>query len=186
MYKLSYDNYEEIKKKVVDLYSDLAISYIPIDCFYIAHELGFKVVPYSQLSAKKLDAILKLSGGDAHTLENIDTGEKIIFFNDNCSIGRQRFTIFHEIGHYILDHREISDLAELQADYFAGYAIAPLPLVHVLRVENYLDLAEIFNTSQECAYVIMERYIKWMYYGPEDFTGYEQKLIGLFTVGDNE
>lgn len=42
----------------------------------------------------------------------------------------------HEIGHIVLDHSEGSELAEVEARFFAKYALAPPPLIHKLRLQN--------------------------------------------------
>ena len=36
----------------------------------------------------------------------------------------------HEIAHIILNHLEESDVAEAETNFFVGYAIAPIVLIH--------------------------------------------------------
>ena len=184
MSRLHHDTYEEIKIKVVNLLEQNNIHSIPIDCIKLAEDMGFELKPYSKLSAKKLKALKELSGGDGYTIDNVDTGKKILFYDDSACIGRQRFTILHEIGHYVLGHREESELAESEADFFAKYAIAPMPIIYALDIDDYVDISEKFSTSSECAFYIMDSYIKWLQYGPKFFSEYEKKLLTLFNVGD--
>ena len=42
-----------------------------------------------------------------------------IYYNDKKDAGRIRFTILHEIGHFVLGHLQQSDLAESEANFFA-------------------------------------------------------------------
>lgn len=180
MAKLPYDTYEEIKREVVKFLKKMNINSLPIDCFAIAKQMGFILIKFSELSEKTREEIL-LCGGDAFTLELVDSNEKFIFYNDNVVMGKQRFTIMHEIGHYVLGHKESdSDLAESEADFFAKYTLAPLPLVMQKNIENYVDLADNFGISKECAYYVMDNFIKWITHGPSKLTDYENELIELF------
>ena len=95
---------------------------------------------------------------------------------------RIRFTIMHELGHIFLDHSEHSELAESEANYFARYSLAPPPLIHMLGIEDYIELSERFNLSKECAFHAMRSYQKWLHFGLSHYTPHERKIITLFTV----
>ena len=179
MGKLHNDRYEEIKEIITALYERLHIAIIPIDCFAIAESLGFAVIPYSKLAKNVLDMIRNSGGGDAYTLVT-NNDRKYIFYNDDAIHGRIRFTIMHEIGHDVLGHLEESDLANSEADYFAKYALAPMPLVHAHEIDTYVDIMNIFKVSGECASNIMDSYLKWLRYGPKNYTNYENRLVELF------
>lgn len=180
MARLAYDTYEEIKRKVVNFFKEVKVDRLPIDCFSIAKQIGFKLVKYSEL-LEETKKLVSECGGDAYTLEFIDKKEKYIFYNDDVVIGKQRFSIMHELGHYVLGHKESdSELAESEADFFAKYALAPLPLILSKNIDNYIDLAEQFEVSKACAYNIMDNYMKWIMYGSPEFTDYEDDLIKLF------
>ena len=64
---------------------------------------------------------------------------------------RIRFTIIHEIGHIFLGHTKHSDLAESEADFFARYSLAPPPIIHEYKPEDYYEPANIFQIILECA-----------------------------------
>lgn len=180
MARLAHDTYEEIKRKVVEFYKEMNVNSLPIDCFGIAQKLGFTIVKFSDLSEQVREMVSEC-GGDAYTLDLIDSNEKYIFYNDDVVMGKQRFSIMHELGHYVLGHKESdSELAESEADFFAKYALAPLPLLFQRNIDNYIDLAEQFEISKECAYYVMDNYMKWIMYGSPKFTDYENDLIKLF------
>ena len=104
----------------------------------------------------------------------------VIYYNDEMPDRRIRFTIMHELGHIVLDHTEHSELAESEANYFAKYALAPPPLVHNLEIGDYLELADKFDLSYECAYYSMQKYFKWRRYGSPELLDYEVDLISSF------
>lgn len=69
-------------------------------------------------------------------------GHNFIFINGCQAVVRQRFTLAHEFGHYRLGHSTVVDLVsdvfgksrdpqEIQANFFAGEFLAPLPALSV-------------------------------------------------------
>ncbi len=180
--RLLGNRYDEIEREVIHLLAKLEINKFPLDCFEICEQLGFIVVPYSKLSEKKRKLLNIASEDGCHALWEIKKSVfvNVIYFNDNMPERRIRFTILHEIGHIILNHTEHSDLAESEANYFAKYALAPPPLVHELKISDYLELAEKFNLSHECAFYSMQKYSKWLRYGSPELLDHEVTLISLF------
>ena len=86
----------------------------------------------------------------------------------------------HEIGHIVLDHSEGSELAEVEARFFAKYALAPPPLIHKLRLQNPVQIADIFDISQEAARYAYQYYQKWLQFGSSQYTEYENRMLRLF------
>ena len=148
--------------------------------------MGIELVPYSSLSPNGREKASQQSE-DGFCLKLRDKNGSFtffqwyIFYNDQQVIGRIRFTIMHEIAHIVLDHTEASELAEAEANFFAKYALAPPPLVYQFHPEDFLDIAEKFDLSPECAYYAMEFYNKWLQYGGTDFSKEEYLLLGLFS-----
>ncbi|MBQ5562683.1 MAG: ImmA/IrrE family metallo-endopeptidase [Clostridia bacterium] len=173
--------YEEIKKIVVSLFTELNLYDVPIDCFKICERLGIRVVKYSDVNEEKRKACKEFSK-DGFCMEIEENGQSVfyIFYDDSMYDRRIRFTIMHEIGHIVLDHTEHSDLAESEANFFAKYALAPPPLVHKYKPEDYCELAEIFQLSQEFAMNAMKFYHRWLRYGPRNYLDYEIVLLDLF------
>ena len=173
--------YEEIKKIVVSLFAELNLFNVPIDCFKICDLLGINLIKYSDVSEKKRKACREFSK-DGFFVEIEKNGQNVlyIYYDDSMYERRIRFTIMHEIGHIILEHTEHSDLAESEADFFARYALAPPPLIHKYKPEDYYELANIFQVSLECAMYAMRAYHMWLRYGPSDYLDYEIVLLDLF------
>jgi hypothetical protein len=75
---------------------------------------------------------------------------------------------------------EHSDVAEAEANFFAKYAIAPLPIVHLFKPEDPYDIMETFGLSFECAWYVMKNYKKWYQYHKDDKPEYELIIVNLY------
>ncbi|WP_411735035.1 ImmA/IrrE family metallo-endopeptidase [Paenibacillus sp. M2] len=87
----------------------------------------------------------------------------LILYNEKISTpGRRRWTIAHEIGHYVLRHNEISNKTiisrssltkdqyksfEQEADCFARSLLVPSSVLYALRKFNAKDLSSWFDIS---------------------------------------
>lgn len=132
----------------------------PIRLSAIANTLGLKVISTTLPNG--------ISGEIRPDPEN--AGHYIIRVNRNDSARRQRFTVAHEIGHFLLHREEIgdgitddvlyrsslSDRREAQANRIAADLLMPQNLVdewmdraRTLRVDNVIGfLADKFNVSE--------------------------------------
>jgi len=186
-YRLPDFRFEEIKKTVADIVARYSISSIPVDVFDLAKKLGIRVVPFSEVSEYVWNKIRSFGIPD-----NIDgfflMAEKygrevpFIYFDDSRSRGRIRFTMLHEIGHFILNHKEQSTLAEAEANFFAKYMIAPPVIVHQIQPNDYLDLKNRFDISDGCAWNAFSYYIKWLGHKERNgkvLEGYEKKILSF-------
>ncbi len=175
---LSDARYEEIKQIVVDLFVRYNVNCIPVNGFELATKMGIKVVPYSAIAKSKRYLFYKKSD-DGFFLETTN-GDLLIFYNDGKGYGRINNTIFHEIGHIVLDHTEESELADKEVNFFAKYALVPPVLVHKLKLDNPLDISKIFNVSYKAAKYAFNYYQKWLQYGSYNYTDYEKRILSLF------
>ena len=85
----------------------------------------------------------------------------------------------HEIGHYVLGHKEPSALAEKMADYFAGYALAPTPIIATKHCYSVTDIENAFRVSKMCAEVCYSRWLNWEKYCKQA-KDYEVELLKQF------
>jgi hypothetical protein len=171
--------YEEIKKIIVKLFADYGINTMPITGFEVAVKLGIKVLPYSAFQYQ--DGIVETM--KKASKEGFSCGGRI-FYNDDSSNSYERinWTIMHEIAHIILEHLENSELAEAEAEFFAGYAIAPIVLIHKLRIKDFGGVSETFGLRVQASVYAFNRYKKWLYYGSEFYTDYEIQLCENFGI----
>ena len=159
------------------------VSCVPVNGFELATQMSIKVIPYSAIPESKRWLLLKKSEDGFSVEKNI--GEWYIYYNDQKDYGRKDYgrinnTIMHEIGHIVLDHSEDSELAEKEVKFFAKYALVPPVLVHKLKLDNPMDIADIFDVSFEAACYAYSYYKKWLQYGSLDYTKYELTLLNLF------
>lgn len=176
--KLPNNRYEEIKKTVVNLFLKYDVKCVPVNGFELAIKMGIKILPYSSISEDKQHLLLKRSS-DGFFVENSE-GKFYIFYNDSNNFRRINNTIFHEIGHIVLDHSEESELAEAEVNFFAKYALVPPALVHKLKVQSPEDIFQRFDVSYQAALYAYNYYQKWLRYGASTFTTYEIQLLDLF------
>lgn len=88
----------------------------------------------------------------------------VIGINDNQHPKRQRFTLAHEIGHYVLEHKimntddlvddsntDTSSPIEREANYFASCLLMPRELVeqNIKGTREIDELARKFNVSEQ-------------------------------------
>lgn len=175
---LSHERYEEIKRIVVALFVRYDVTCVPVNGFELATKMGIKIIPYSAIHVSKRWLLLKKSE-DGFCLEK-EEGEWFIYYNDQKDYGRINNTIFHEIGHIVLDHSEDSELAEKEVKFFAKYALVQPVLVHRLKLDNPTEIAGIFEVSFEAAYYAYAYYQKWLHYSSHSFKDYEITLLNLF------
>ena len=171
-------DYGKIESTIVDMYAKLNIKSFPIDPFYIAEQMGYKVFPFSQIPKEALEILCRTekSGTSGRTR----TGRYKIFYDDTNCETRQRFTIMHEIGHILLVHKEDSEYAEKCANYFASYSLAPTLMIDRLGCEDFIDIAIRFNISDESALYAFDRFVRWVKY-TRRLKSHEIKLEKLFS-----
>lgn len=182
--RLEDEQYEEIKRTVIETFEEYDIKSIPISAFEMAVKMGISVVPYSSLGDKEKEAAMMYSQ-DGYSIES-PTSEWTIYYNDSCkNYGRINHTIMHEIGHFAMGHTEAGDEGEKEAEakFFAKYALAPPPLIHnMLEPINVETIMLTFDISYQAAKIAYDYYLNWLNYGDSDYTDYETKMLELFKV----
>jgi Zn-dependent peptidase ImmA (M78 family) len=112
-------------------------------------------------------------------IDNSQLKEHIIYYNDKKDSLRIRWTIAHELGHYILKHREKTNeivkkngfisknerkKQEIEANHFAKHLLAPFPLISEIY-DTYGEISEktlkeIFEINHTPVSYIMENWDK--------------------------
>ena len=179
--RLEDEQYEEIKRTVIDTFSVYGIRCIPISAFEMATKMGIKVIPYSALSEEKRSAAMRESK-DGFSIGSSSSQEWMIFYNDACeSYGRINQTIMHEIGHYAMGHIKDGEEEESEAKFFAKYALAPPPLIHTFIEHITPDsIRNVFDLSNQAAINAYWYYRSWLYNSGSYYTDYEKKILELF------
>lgn len=115
---------------------------LPVDPVAIANDCGLAVREEPELKE------LQLSG-------YLDCPNLVILYNPYEPIARQRFTIAHELGHYLLGHgsanrgnkRSNSAMIEVQANKFAAELLMPESAIRQNMNLSAPELCELFGVS---------------------------------------
>lgn len=175
---ISSEMYRKIERTVIDLYVRNRICSAPINPFEIAEKEGCLVKPISSLGLE-LKQLLKAKAIDGMSFYNLSCNCYVILYDDTQCIQRQKFTIMHELGHILLEHREESDLAEMCANYFAGYALVPTPLISFYECSSVMDIKQTFDVTEQPAGIRYNAYLNWMCIS-SCLRKEEEKLLSLF------
>lgn len=173
--------YKEVEVLVAKLYKELQIKTLPIDPFEIIKNRGYKLIPLSQLGEEFCGEFLN-GDIDAFSLFNPQNNEFIIIYDDDKPFLRLRFTLMHEVGHIELGHMGESELARKLADYFAGYSLAPTPLMNHFNCDSVESIMAKFQVSKPCAEARSDRYFNWLLYCEKPKQKHEKEILELFNL----
>lgn len=154
----------------------MRIDRLPVNVERIAHRCGYQVMTYRK--AMGLIRTMGLTNQlNAEGFTVIIPGRKpLILIRDNLSKGTRRAVIAHELGHLELhfdgkntvgtilgtpSDEEQRQLQEAQADEFAQYILAPLPVLYALdihRVDEIRRRADVDNKTAKAIYYRLNRY----------------------------
>lgn len=185
--KLTNEIYEYIKEEIVALFEEYDIKCIPISGFELAHKMGFQVIPYSSFSEEKRLKLMEIDEDGFFTDYN---RKETILYNDRVNYKRVNMTFLHEIGHYVLGHTDDMDKSQVEAEakFFAKYALAPPPLVHMIRPKSSEDIMRIFDLSREASKNVFAYYMKWLdkKHQVPKLTRYEVSILSIFKESYDE
>lgn len=159
---MDYKNYQESRDLTWKLLIRLCIYFLPVRVSDICKVLGIQVISYSKgrglIERKGLVALCEKTDGF--------TIDRVIFYNDACVIGRQRFTVAHELGHILLRHgpsvinREPSPTdspIEQAANVFASRLLAPACVLWGIGAHTAEDISRLCDISLAAAQFRAER-----------------------------
>ena len=179
--QLKIEQYDQIKQTVIDTYQEYGVKCIPISAFELAMKMEIRLIPYSSLSREKKEASKKISK-DGYSVDEKEGGWKIYYNDEDNNYERVNRTIMHEIGHYSLGHIKNGKEEEMEANFFAKYALAPPPLVHRLPHVTVKAIKMEFDISWQAAFYAHRYYESWHHSLRKGYTAYEIKLLSLFEV----
>lgn len=148
MYR-SGSEYDELDKLIYSIYDDYGINKFPIDEKELCRKMKIALVPYSAFSdeAKKL---LQKKSNHAFFVKESKENPPMIYYNDAFgSEGAIRFSVFHEIGHYICEDED--DSKDDLADYFARHFMCPTAYLMLKGIESPNEIVAFCGVSFEAA-----------------------------------
>ena len=158
---MDYSKYQKSRDLSWQILKECNVTELPVKISEICKKLQIRIVNFNSA-----EFILKEAGispgeyGDGFTLKNT------IFYNSQCSIARQRFTVAHELGHCLLHNgngfynREPSEFdnpIEQEANVFASRILAPACVLWGLGVTSAPQISQICNISMQSAEFRMQR-----------------------------
>lgn len=159
MINLENNRYDEIERTADEVFEDLGICVFPNNPFFVLGCLGVDIVEYSNLKQEDRNCLMARSKDGFTTFGD---GRYTVYYNDGMPQGRVRFTLWHEIGHIMLEHFDRDSTSyrekEAEANHFAAYCIAPMPLIIKLQPKSPIDIENYFITSHKFAIYMFEKY----------------------------
>lgn len=174
MYR-SGEIYDEIAKNVIQIYLDYGLKTFPVDEKEVCRKMGVALIGYSSMPKESHDLLKKRSEFGFFVPETKDNPPSI-YYNDMLgSEGAQRFTVFHELKHYVYEDEDEEE--DDFADYFAKYFMCPIPYLLLKNIDSTNAVISEFGTSFEAAGYICSNLInRRNKYGYQVFD-YEVRLI---------
>ena len=158
---MEYPNYRKSRDLSWRTLLDNNITALPVKVSDICKKMGIPIICYEKgyqiIQSVGLEEVCSKSDGIAFM--------GAIFYNQKCSIGRQRFTIAHELGH-ILMHSESSyncplssdnTFLEQEANVFAAGILAPACVLWGIGVTNEKQICQKCEISLIAARFRMQR-----------------------------
>lgn len=151
-------NFENIITKAYEILIIQKDLSFPLDIFNLKIKDNIKIISYSMLAkinSCTYNDILKISdNADAYKFEN--KGIILIAYNDKVtSKNRIRWSIAHEYGHIVLEHKSQSAQNEIEANFFAANLLLPRCILkELLNKRDYLTLDYLqsrFSISKEAS-----------------------------------
>lgn len=150
-------NHAEIRAKAQEIIDRFCIQELPVNPFDIAHQLNILLYPMPPDKKGGISGALIRSGHDFG----------ILYATNIPNTGYKRFTVAHEIGHFVLDehvdHLQLSDGSihysrpgssgdkyEREADYFAACLLMPDPLFTQAMTANEDGISAITALADTC------------------------------------
>lgn len=172
--------YREIEETIVEFLSDFGRVSYPFDIFGFLLSLGIRLIPYSNLPLENRRALMS-AFPDAVTPrpQYFDVRKTTIFYNDiGKDAERVRFTLAHELAHLILEHPSDDEPFESEANYGAGYILAPDPIVAKFSKRDATVIKHDFSLSDTCAQVALRHTCNRLRCG-KPAAPYEKEIIKL-------
>ncbi len=137
---------------LLSLYCGCGIRRLPVDPRSLARHLGFSLRTYEQFcrdSGEPLFSLLHSHNPDAFT--HILPDGPVIVYNRQCSPGRRRWNVVHELSHALLGDLSLSEARDAEADRLTADILCPLPVVSLCGVRSVREVHDLCGLSHEAA-----------------------------------
>lgn len=166
---MNYQIYKQKRDAAWDVLLDHGVTALPVRISAICKQDGITIRSYRQAAEiiERMGFAPSIQGNDGFAVRIAD--KDYIFYDDTCSIGRQRFTVAHEYGHFIngdvssvptCRNREPSkndDDIETNANVIAARILAPACVLWALNIHTAEEIRDLCNISITAAQFRLER-----------------------------
>lgn len=165
---------------------------LPIDIFQIAQSYtSLKIVSYSEMAKRfKISFIEFLNYAPSQygfiMKKSLKSSRAYIVFNDKKDLETIKFTIAHELGHYIMEHNSESALENKEANCFARNILCPVPIANDLGLVSINDYKSVFCISEPMANVCVDKKETDFYYITKTLYSRIKDLFFIYMNGYTE
>ncbi len=177
-----YGKYKQIRNASWQCLIDCGINQLPVPIGKMCTDYGINIINNSSVGCLH---------GESGKLMMVG-GKPLIIVDDSQNRRRIRFTIAHELSHYLLGHcgddviainreyRHIKPAQESEADTFAARLLAPACVLWGLDIHSAEDIARLCDISIPAAAIRAERMAEL--YSRNMFLTHplERKVYGMF------
>lgn len=141
-------NYNDAYEYCAKVINERELFY-PLDVWELVESYGLKTVSYTKFAEKYNCEFSDLTDISIYgfLLRDKNSCNAIIYYNDRQSVPTQRFTLLHELGHYVMDHYIDNKENDRLVDCFARNLIAPVSICKKLELKHSFQISEYFNIS---------------------------------------
>lgn len=128
--------YTAIVKVIIQIYLDYDITKFPLNLEAICRKMGVALIPYSECGTEAKSLLLKRSKKGFFARGSREKPPTIYYNDFDVSIGELRYTIAHEIKHYVYNESEDDENDDDLADFFARFFLCPIPYLIVMNLTD--------------------------------------------------
>ena len=187
---MDYSKYQKSRNLTWQILLDCHVNRLPVQISRICTMLNVPIISF-----EKGRTVLEQSKQFKHCADSDGlTFGGAIFYNQNCTPARQRFTVAHELGHVLLHNgsgtynREPSENdipIEHEANVFASRLLAPACVLWGLGVTNAAQISSLCNISMQSAEFRMKR-LKLLYARETEYFGKYGRSCFLLSRAERE
>lgn len=167
---MNYKNYQNARDAAWEILIECGVSALPVRPSEICRHYSWVLADY--IAGERSIALFGLSKLKEKTdgFCTVTANHTYIFYNSSLPVGRQRFTVAHEIGHLVLGHvgngmatvenREPTGTEraeERQANQFAARLLAPACVLHEVGATTPEEIQKLCGISRQAAQFRAER-----------------------------
>jgi len=157
---ISAPDYRKATNMAYRVLCRLGISELPITIFPVINRFPhLRLISYSQCCERHGMSWVELMGLNISDRGYICRKGKraVIFYNDRINPEIIRFTLAHELGHYVLGHTEDNSVTDREANCFARNFLCPVPATDCWKLKDVSECCDIFDITPPAAQVVLDK-----------------------------